>query len=142
VLAGAAAVDPNIWLLPACMAITLFLWTPSHFWSLAILIKDDYAKAGVPMLPVIAGDAACAKWILGNTVLLVISALLPVLFGELGILYAVISSAFGARFLWLNVQLVKDPSRDLARKNFLFSMQYLAGVFLAVVIDKHVTLPF
>jgi protoheme IX farnesyltransferase len=54
----------------------------------------------------------------------------------------VISSAFGARFLWLNVQLVKDPSRDLARKNFLFSMQYLAGVFLAVVIDKHVTLPF
>jgi protoheme IX farnesyltransferase len=94
------------------------------------------------MLPVIAGDAACAKWILGNTVLLVISALLPVLFGELGILYAVISSAFGARFLWLNVQLVKDPSRDLARKNFLFSMQYLAGVFLAVVIDKHVTLPF
>jgi len=142
VLAGAAAVDPNIWLLPACMAITLFLWTPSHFWSLAILIKDDYAKAGVPMLPVIAGDAVCAKWILGNTVLLVISALLPVLFGELGILYAVISSAFGVRFLWLNVQLVKDPSRDLARKNFLFSMQYLAGVFLAVVIDKHVTLPF
>ncbi len=142
VLAGAAAVDPNIWLLPTLMAITLFLWTPSHFWSLAILIKDDYAKAGVPMLPVIAGDAVCAKWILGNTVLLVISALLPVLFGELGLLYAVISSGFGLRFLWLNVKLVQDPSRDLARRNFLFSMQYLAGVFLAVVIDKHVTLPF
>ena len=142
VLAGAAAVDPNIWLLPTLMAITLFLWTPSHFWSLAILIKDDYAKAGVPMLPVIAGDAVCAKWILGNTVLLVISALLPVLFGELGLLYAVISSGFGLRFLWLNVKLVQDPSRDLARRNFLFSMQYLAGVFLAVVSDKHVTLPF
>lgn len=142
VLAGAAAVDPSIWLLPTLMAITLFLWTPSHFWSLAILIKDDYAKAGVPMLPVVAGDAACAKWILGNTVLLVVSALLPVIFGELGLLYAVISSAFGARFLWLNVALVKDPSRDLARRNFLFSMQYLAGVFLAVVVDKHVTLPF
>lgn len=142
VLAGAAAVDPSIWLLPTLMAITLFLWTPSHFWSLAILIKDDYAKAGVPMLPVIAGDAVCARWILGNTVLLVISALLPVLFGELGLLYGVISSGFGARFLWLNVKLVRDPSRELARKNFLFSMQYLAGVFLAVVIDKHVTLPF
>jgi protoheme IX farnesyltransferase len=142
VLAGAAAVDPNIWLLPAFMAITLFLWTPSHFWSLAILIKDDYAKAGVPMLPVIAGDATCAKWILGNTVLLAVSALLPVMFGELGLLYAVISTAFGARFLWLNVLLVKDPSRDLARRNFLFSMQYLAGVFLAVVVDKHITLPF
>lgn len=142
VLAGAAAVDPSIWLLPTLMAITLFLWTPSHFWSLAILIKDDYAKAGVPMLPVIAGDAACAKWILGNTVLLVISALLPVVFGELGLLYGVISTAFGVRFLWLNMKLVNDPSRDLARRNFLFSMQYLAGVFLAVVVDKHVTLPF
>lgn len=142
VLAGAAAVDPNIWLLPTLMAITLFLWTPSHFWSLAILIKDDYAKAGVPMLPVVAGDATCAKWILGNTVLLVVSALLPVVFAELGLLYAVISTAFGLRFLWLNVKLVRDPSRDLARRNFLFSMQYLAGVFLAVVIDKHVTLPF
>lgn len=142
VLAGAAAVDPNIWRLPALMAITLFLWTPSHFWSLAILIKDDYAKAGVPMLPVIVGDAGCAKWILGNTILLAISAALPVLFGELGLLYGVISTAFGARFLWLNVKLVKDPSRDLARRNFLFSMQYLAGVFLAVVADKHIPLPF
>ena len=140
VLAGAAAVDATQWLLPALMAITLFLWTPSHFWSLAILIKDDYAKAGVPMLPVVLGDAACAKWIFANTIALVISALLPTLFGELGVLYAVVSTGFGARFLWLNWQLVKDPSRVLAKKNFLFSMQYLAGVFLAVVIDRHVDL--
>ncbi len=140
VLAGAAAVDPSLWLLPALMAITLFLWTPSHFWSLAILIKDDYAKAGVPMLPVIAGDAVCAKWIFANTVALVGSALLPVVFGELGWLYAIVSTGFGARFLWLNWKLVRDPSKDLARRNFLFSMQYLAGVFLAVVIDKHVPL--
>ena len=140
VLAGAAAVDPGIWLLPALMAITLFLWTPSHFWSLAILIKDDYAKAGVPMLPVIAGDAACAKWILANTIALVVSALLPVVFGQLGWIYAVVSTAFGARFLWLNWKLVRDPSQVWARRNFLFSMQYLAGVFLAVVIDKHVPL--
>ena len=140
VLAGAAAVDASQWLLPTLMAITLFLWTPSHFWSLAILIKDDYAKAGVPMLPVVLGDAACAKWIFANTILLVISALLPTLFGELGVLYAVVSTAFGARFLWLNWLLVRDPSRELAKRNFLFSMQYLAGVFLAVVIDKHVSL--
>ncbi len=140
VLGGAAAVDPNLWLLPALMAITLFLWTPSHFWSLAILIKDDYAKAGVPMLPVVAGDAACAKWILANTVVLVGSALLPVAFGQLGWLYGVVSTAFGLRFLWLNVKLVQDPSAAWARRNFLFSMQYLAGVFLAVVLDKHVPL--
>ena len=140
VLGGAAAVDPNLWLLPALMAITLFLWTPSHFWSLAILIKDDYAKAGVPMLPVVAGDAVCAKWILANTVALVGSALLPVAFGELGWLYGVVSTAFGLRFLWLNVKLVQDPSAVWARRNFLFSMQYLAGVFLAVVLDRHVPL--
>jgi protoheme IX farnesyltransferase len=140
VLAGAAAVDPHIWLLPALMAITLFLWTPSHFWALAILIKDDYAAAGVPMLPVVAGNRVCAKWIFGNTVLLVLSALLPVLVGKLGVLYAVISLGFGARFLWLNWRLMQDQSRALARQNFLFSMQYLAGVFLAIVLDRHVSL--
>jgi protoheme IX farnesyltransferase len=140
VLAGAAAFDASQWLLPTLMAITLFLWTPSHFWSLAILIKDDYAKAGVPMLPVVAGDAVTSKWILANTIALVISALLPTVFGQLGVLYAVVSTLFGARFLWLNWKLVQDPSRDLARRNFLFSMQYLAGVFLAVVVDKHVSL--
>ncbi len=140
VLGGGAAVDPHIWLLPMLMAITLFLWTPSHFWSLAILIKDDYAAAGVPMLPVVAGDKACAWWIFGNTALLVISALLPVMFSQLGLLYGVISTAFGVRFLWLNWQLVQDPSRDNARRNFLFSMQYLAGVFLAIVLDRHISL--
>ena len=140
VLAGAAAVDSSVWLLPTLMAVTLFLWTPSHFWSLAILIKDDYAKAGVPMLPVVLGDAVCAKWIFANTIALVISALLPALFGQLGVLYAVVSTGFGLRFLWLNWLLVNDPSRELARRNFLFSMQYLAGVFLAVVVDKHVPL--
>jgi protoheme IX farnesyltransferase len=140
VLAGAAAFDASQWLLPTLMAITLFLWTPSHFWSLAIMIKDDYAKAGVPMLPVVRGDAVTAKWIFANTIALVISALLPTLFGELGPLYAIVSTGFGLRFLWLNWQLVRDPSRPLARMNFLFSMQYLAGVFLAVVVDKHVPL--
>ena len=140
VLAGAAAVDSHMWLLPALMAVTLFLWTPSHFWSLAILIKDDYAKAGVPMLPVVAGNAVCARWILANTVALVGSALLPVAFGQLGWLYAVISTGFGLRFLWLNAKLVREPTPAWAKRNFLFSMQYLAGVFLAVVIDKHVPL--
>jgi protoheme IX farnesyltransferase len=142
ILAGAAAVDPTQWMLPWLMAITLFLWTPSHFWALAIMIKDDYVKAGVPMLPVVKGDAACARWILGNTVALVASSALPWAFGELGWLYGVIALAFGARFLQLNVALVKDPSRDNAKRNFLFSMQYLAGVFLAIVVDRHVTLPF
>ena len=71
---------------------------------------------------------------------IVISALLPVAFGLLGPVYAVLSLGFGLRFLWLNWLLVKDPSHVLARRNFLFSMQYLAGVFLAIVIDRHLPL--
>ncbi|MGC2857112.1 heme o synthase [Novispirillum sp. DQ9] len=137
ILAGAAAVDPNIWLLPTLMAVTLFLWTPSHFWALAILLKDDYAKAGVPMLPVLVGEARCARWILINTVALVASAALPWVLGELGWLYGVLATAAGLRFLWLNVRLCRDPGPAMARRTFLGSMQYLGAVFLAVVLDKH-----
>ena len=140
VLAGAAAADPTAFTLPMLMAITLFLWTPSHFWALAMMIKDDYAKAGVPMLPVLVGDAKCAKYMMVNTVLLVVSAALPVAFGELGLVYLVISSALGFWFLWLNWKLVLDPSKALARKIFFSSMSYLAIVFVAIVLDRN--LPF
>lgn len=136
-LAGAAAVDPGIWLLPALMAVTLFLWTPSHFWALAILLKDDYARAGVPMLPVLVGEARCARWILVNTVALVASAALPWGLGELGWLYGVLATAAGLHFLWLNVKLCRDPGPAMARRTFLGSMQYLGAVFLAVILDKH-----
>lgn len=142
VLAGAAAADPSAFTLPMLMAITLFLWTPSHFWALAMMIKDDYEKAGVPMLPVLVGDAKCAKYMMVNTVLLVISAGLPVAFGELGPVYLVISSLLGIRFLWLNWQLVLDPSKVLARKTFFFSMSYLAFVFVAIVLDRNLPIQF
>ncbi|MDE0799706.1 MAG: heme o synthase [Rhodospirillaceae bacterium] len=142
VLAGAAAADPSAFALPMLMAITLFLWTPSHFWALAMMIKDDYEKAGVPMLPVLVGDAKCAKYMMVNTVLLVISAGLPVAFGELGPVYLVISSLLGVRFLWLNWRLVLDPSKVLARKTFFFSMSYLAFVFVAIVLDRNLPIQF
>ena len=124
------------------MAITLFLWTPSHFWALAMMIKDDYAEAGVPMLPVLVGDAKCARYMMVNTVLLVISAALPVLFGALGAIYLVLSSLLGIRFVWLNWKLIQDPSKAWARKVFFFSMWYLAGIFVVIVLDRQVTLPF
>lgn len=140
VMAGAAAVDPTEWLLPTLMAVTLFLWTPSHFWALAILLKDDYASAGVPMLPVLIGEKRCAKWILANSVLLVGSAALPWMMGELGWLYGSLTLLVGARFLWLSVKLCREPTAYWARRTFLGSMQYLAGVFLAVILDKHLPL--
>lgn len=135
VLAGGAAVDPQQWLLPLLLAVTLFLWTPSHFWALAILLKEDYARANLPMLPVLVGDAATAKAILVNSVLMVASAALPWMLGELGWIYAVLSTALGAVLLWANWQLVRTPDRLWARRNFLGSMQYLAGLFVAVLLD-------
>jgi len=135
VLAGAAAVDPGRWLLPFLLSITLFLWTPSHFWALAILLKDDYSAAKIPMLPVVKGDKVTANWIFGNSLLLVGSSLLPVAFGALSWVYGAAAALLGAHFLWSNWKLVKDQSRALARKNFLESMIYLVGLFVAVLVD-------
>jgi protoheme IX farnesyltransferase len=135
VLAGAAAVDPTRWLLPFLLAITLFLWTPSHFWSLAILLKDDYSAAHIPMLPVVKGDKTTAHWIFGNSILLVASSLLPVAFHTLGWVYGATALILGGHFLWSNWLLVREQSHALARKNFFESMIYLLGLFIAVLVD-------
>ena len=135
VLAGGAAVDPGQWLLPFLLAITLFLWTPSHFWALAILLKDDYAKASVPMLPVVKGVPATAKAIFINTILLVGSTLLPLVFGQLGWAYGAGAIGLGAWFTWDCWRLLKTPDRLLARRVFLGSMIYLVGLFVAVLVD-------
>lgn len=142
IMAGAAAVDPGQWLLPTVMAVFLFLWTPSHFWALAILLREDYAKAGVPMLPVLVGDARTAHAILLNTVLLVASSLVPWMMGGLGAVYGVLALGLGVWFLWKSWQLVRDPSHAQARRVFFGSMSYLGGVFLAVVLDKHLPAVF
>jgi protoheme IX farnesyltransferase len=135
VLAGGAAVDPSRWLLPFLLSITLFLWTPSHFWSLAILLEDDYSAARIPMLPVVKGDKATAWMIFGNSALLVASSLLPVAFGLMSWFYGVVALALGLHFLWTNWLMVRVQSRALARKNFLESMLYLVGLFIAVLVD-------
>jgi protoheme IX farnesyltransferase len=137
VLAGAAAADPSVWLLPWLMAITLFLWTPSHFWALAILLKDDYAMAKVPMLPCLVGEARCSRAILVNTLLLVASVFLPVVLGQLGWAYGLLAGAFSARFLWQSCSLCRQPDRERARRVFLGSMVFLSGLFLAVLVDRH-----
>jgi protoheme IX farnesyltransferase len=137
VLAGAAAVDPGDWLLPLVLALVLFLWTPSHFWALAILLTEDYRQAGVPMLPVVIGPARTARWILANSAALVAASLLPWALGLLGPAYAVLAAALGAALLAFNLALVRDPSRRLAGLNFAASMPYLLGLFIAIVVDRH-----
>ncbi|MQX35019.1 protoheme IX farnesyltransferase [Roseospira navarrensis] len=138
VLAGAAAVDPGLWGLPLLMAVILFLWTPPHFWALALLLKDDYRAANIPMLPAVVGPRRSAEAILLNAALLVGAALLPWILGALGTLYGVVSLAFGLRYLLVNWRLLQDPEdRTRARHSFFGSMVYLMGVFLAVLLDRH-----
>jgi protoheme IX farnesyltransferase len=137
VLAGAAVVEPTAWMLPALLALVLFLWTPSHFWSLAILLADDYRAAGVPMLPVVVGEQRTAWWILGNSAVLVAASLAPWALGLLGTPYAAIATAVGAVLIGLNVTLVWRPSRKWAGWNFAASIPYLLLLFVAVFVDKH-----
>lgn len=134
VLAGAAAVDPGIGALPLILAAVLFLWTPPHFWSLAIAFRDDYAAARVPMLPVVVGDAQAAKTIFGCTVLLVAVSLLPLGFG-LGAIYGAGALAGGALFIAKAGRLAQAPSRRTAMESFHASLLQLTLLLLVAGLD-------
>ncbi|OAN45602.1 protoheme IX farnesyltransferase [Paramagnetospirillum marisnigri] len=137
ILAGAAVVNQTDWLLPMVLALVLFLWTPSHFWALAILLKEDYRQAGVPMLPVVVGDQRTAWWILANSLALVGSSLLPWSLGLLGPVYGFTAAATGLVLLGFNIRLVMTPTRFWAGWNFAASMPYLLVLFIGVFLDKH-----
>jgi protoheme IX farnesyltransferase len=134
VLAGAAAVDPAIGAVPLVLAVVLFLWTPPHFWSLAIAYRKDYETAGVPMLPVVVGDARCARAILAHTATLVALSLVPGFLG-LGPLYLTAAAAGGALFLWTSWKLVREPGPRAAMVNFHASLAQLSLMLSAAVID-------
>ena len=114
----------------------VFLWTPPHFWALSLLIKDDYARSGVPMLPVVKGEAVTRRQILIYTLVLVAFTLLPVATGFLGAIYAVAAVVLGAGFITLAVRLLRDPSRAAALRLYLSSLAYLALLFCAMAADR------
>jgi heme o synthase len=114
----------------------VFLWTPPHFWALSLLIKDDYARTGVPMLPVVKGEAATRRQIVVYSVILIAFTLLPVLTGFLGAIYAVTAVAVGAAFLVLALRLLREPSRQAALRLYLWSLVYLAVLFCAMAADR------
>jgi protoheme IX farnesyltransferase len=134
VLAGAAAVSPSPGPDALALALVLFLWTPPHFWSLAIACKRDYAAAGVPMLPVVVGDARAAQAILASAVLLVGASLAPFFFDR-GLVYLLAACAGGAYFLVKCVALVRRPMRMPARAAFLASLVQLCAVLLGAMLD-------
>jgi heme o synthase len=114
----------------------VFLWTPPHFWALSLLIKEDYARTGVPMLPVAKGERATRHQILAYAAALVAFTLLPVLTGFLGALYALAATALGVGFVALAVNLVRNPSRRAALRLYLASLAYLALLFCALAADR------
>jgi protoheme IX farnesyltransferase len=134
VLAGAAAISPAPGPEAAALAVVLFLWTPPHFWSLAIACRDDYAAAGVPMLPVVVGDARAARAIFASACLLVGASLVPGLF-SLGTIYLVSAAAGGILFLLRCRALVQRPGRDTARAAFLASLMQLGAVLAGAMAD-------
>lgn len=134
VLAGAAAVDPTPGALPLLMALVLFLWTPPHFWSLAIANEADYAAAGVPMLPVVVGTKRAAVVVFWSTVALVVASLLPVFFGA-GFIYLAGALAGGLFFLRKAWALARHPSRKTAMGSFFASLVQLSLVLSAASVD-------
>jgi protoheme IX farnesyltransferase len=135
VLAGAAAVHPGWQAEPVILSLVLFLWTPPHFWSLAIAAHDDYAAAGVPMLPVITSNALTARVIFAHTALLVALSLLPA-FWSMGQVYLAGAAAGGALFLWTSIRLVFEPTRKRAIQNFLASLLQLVLLLSGTIADR------
>jgi protoheme IX farnesyltransferase len=114
----------------------VFFWTPPHFWALSLLIADDYARTGVPMLPVVRGEATTRRQILGYSVLLVAISIGPVITGLFGAVYLASALALGAAFIGLAVALLARPSRPAARRMYLSSLLYLALLFVAMAVDR------
>ena len=139
VLAGAAVVDPGLGPIPILLAMVLFLWTPPHFWSLAIAKHKDYAAAGVPMLPVVKGDKVAAKAVLWNAILLVSVSVLPFFFG-LGWLYLIGAISGGGYFIYRAAQLAANPTPKTAITSFLASLVQLIVLLIFAVLDVMVVL--
>jgi heme o synthase len=136
---GWAAATGHIGLEPLVLFLIVFLWTPPHFWALALNRSDDYARAGVPMLPVVAGRAATKRQILLYSLLLVPASLLPCVLGFAGALYGAIAAISGALFIAIALRLSRGRDRDrdaqVAQRLFVFSIAYLFLLFAAVLAD-------
>jgi len=134
VLAGAAAVDSGLQMFPVVLAIVLFLWTPPHFWSLAAAKGDDYARAGVPMLPIAVPSHAWTLAILSHTIALVTISLVPLWFGQ-GLFYGLGAGCGGGIFLWKSIALYRNPTKQTAMANFFASLLQLSLLILGVVLN-------
>jgi heme o synthase len=137
-LVGWAAVTGSV--APAALYLfaIVFYWTPPHFWALSLLMKDEYARVGVPMMPVVHGETETRRQIVLYTCLLTLLTLLPVAFGFFGAIYGLIAGGLGAAFIVLSLRLQRRADRRSALRTYLFSLAYLAALFASMVLDARI----
>jgi protoheme IX farnesyltransferase len=135
VLVGWSAVTGHLGWPPVILFALIFIWTPPHFWALAIRYRDDYRAAHVPMLPAVASLRATAAQILGYTVLVVAVSLLFAAVAHMGVLYVVVAAVAGGLFCVYGVRLLRHPTPKAAMAVFHFSITYLAVLFAAMAVD-------
>jgi protoheme IX farnesyltransferase len=134
---GWAAVTGEVTADALTLFLIIFAWTPPHFWALALYRKHEYAKAGVPMLPVTHGDEFTRLSVLLYTVILLACSLLPFVVRLSGLLYLAAALILGGMFLHYAIRIYRDYSDSLARRTFRFSITYLAALFAALLIDHY-----
>ncbi len=137
---GWAAVTNSIDSNALLLCLIIFVWTPPHFWALAIARKDEYARAGIPMLPVTHGVAFTRLQILLYTILLAVVTVLPVLTGMCGLIYALAALALNGAFLYYACALKVSARSELPMKVFRFSITWLMWIFVALLVDHYVRL--
>jgi len=133
-MAGWSAATGSMDILGFLVGFLVFVWTPSHFWCLAMKMKDEYSEAKVPMLPVLIGMEKTSKYILVNTLILLPYSLMLYAFG-MGIVYTVIAAIAGGLMLVYHYKLTKIPTSDFAWKAYKVTAPYLTIIFLAVALD-------
>ena len=137
---GWAAVTGSLSVEPLLLFAIIFMWTPPHFWALALFRNEDYTRAGVPMMPVVAGESETRRQILIYAFLLAPLAVVPSLIGMAGISYGILSAALGINFVRLSWALYRRTDDAAAKRLFAFSILYLFLLFLGLVVDKLVAI--
>ena len=135
---GWTAVTGEVTSAALLLFLIIFVWTPPHFWALAIARKDDYAKADIPMLPVTHGEAYTRINILLYTILLVVITIIPYLIGMSGLIYLAAAAVLGGRYLWYSIQMWRGPDDpELPMRSFKYSITYLGLLFSALLLDHY-----
>lgn len=135
VLVGWAAVTNSLGWAPVVLFVIIFLWTPPHFWALAIRHTEDYRAAGVPMLPVVASMKETIRSMIAYSVVLTVSTLVLVPVANLGLIYGITALVFGVAFVIGTIALGSNPTEARSMRLFSFSITYVSAIFLALTLD-------